>query len=151
MDREFKKGIDYTGVSVTFLCHDGNGKFVLAKRSNNARDEHNKWENGGGGLEFGHTVEETLRKEIKKEYCADVLDYEFLGYMDALREYEEKQTHWITLNFKVRVDPREVGIGEPDMIDEIGWFTLDTVPPIEELHSQLPQFFELYKDKLKEF
>lgn len=74
MSEHLIKGVDYTGVSVVFFCHDGKGKFLMAKRSVNTRDEHGRYDIGAGGVEFGHTIEETLRKEIKEEYCTDILD-----------------------------------------------------------------------------
>lgn len=37
-----QKGVDYTGITVVFCCHDGQGRFVMAKRSNNSRDEAGK-------------------------------------------------------------------------------------------------------------
>ncbi len=141
-----KKGYDYTGVSIVFACHDGEGNFLFAKRSNRCRDEHGVWDHGGGGLELGDTVEGTLRKEIKEEYCVDVLDFEFLGYRDVHREHDGAKTHWIALDFVVRIDPSKVQNGEPDKVDELAWFKLDTLP--EALHSQWPVFFALHKDKL---
>lgn len=146
MDRDFKKGTNYIGVGVSFFCHDGNGKFLMGKRSKNTRDEHGTWEIGGGGIEFGHTVEYTLRKEIQEEYGTDVPKYEFLGYRDTHREHQGKPTHWIMIDFKVLVDPVKVRIGEPDMCDEIGWFSLGALP--DNLHSQIPKFFEMYGDRL---
>ena len=146
MEQNFKKGTDYIGIGVAFFCHDGNGKFLMQKRSVSTRDEHGKWETGGGGIEFGHTVEDTLRKEIQEEYGTDVLEHEFLGYRDIHREHEGKATHWIMIDFKVLVDPANVRIGEPDMCDKIGWFTADALP--DDLHSQAPKFFELYRDRL---
>lgn len=62
-----KKGVDYTGVTVVYLCHDGEGHILFSKRSENCRDEHHTWDPGGGGLEFGDTVENTLKKEISEE------------------------------------------------------------------------------------
>ncbi len=62
------KGADFTGVAIVFFCHHGKGNFIMAKRSQNARDEQGKWDIGGGGLDFGISVEETLKKEIKEEY-----------------------------------------------------------------------------------
>ncbi len=146
MEQSFRKGSDYIGVGVSFYCHDGNGRFVMAKRGQNARDERGRWEMGGGGVEFGHTIEETLRKEIKEEYCADVLEYEFLGYQDVHREHEGKPTHWITLNFKVRVDPAQVKNGEPHICDELRWVSTDALP--EPLHSQVHDFFRRYRSRL---
>ena len=137
-----QKGVDHTGVTIVYFCHDGSGKFLMAKRNSNTRDEHGRWDIGGGGLEFGETVDATLRKEIREEYSTDVIRYEFLGYRDVHREHEGKKTHWIALDFKVLVDPSPVANGEPHKFDEVRWFTLDTIP--EHLHSQLPFFLKKY-------
>jgi 8-oxo-dGTP pyrophosphatase MutT (NUDIX family) len=141
-----KKGEDYTGIAIVYFCHNGNGKFVMAKRSQSCRDEHGRWDIGGGGLEYGHTIEETLQKEIAEEYATDILDYEFLGHREIHREHEEKKTHWIALDFKVQVDEKKVRIGEPHKFDDIGWFSLDDMP--SPMHSQLPIFFKLHASKL---
>ena len=141
-----KRGEDYTGVAVVYFCHDGKGNFLLNKRGVNCRDEHGTWDPGGGGIEFGDTVENSLRKEIKEEYCTDVIKYEFLGFRDLLRENNGKKTHWIALDFKVFVDRNKVGNGEPHKFDSVEWFTLDKLP--SPLHSQFPTFLNLYKNKL---
>jgi 8-oxo-dGTP diphosphatase len=143
-----RKGIDFVGISVVYFCHDGKGNFVMAKRSNNARDEQGRWDIGAGGLEYGDTAEETLRKEIKEEYCADVLSSEFIGFRDVFRNNQETQTHWITLDFKVLVSPKQVKIGEPHKFDEIKWFTLNSLPKAGQMHSQLPFYLKKYKGKL---
>ena len=142
-----KKGVDFTGVTIVFACHDGNGNFLFAKRGVNCRDEHGTWDPGGGGLEFGDTVEGTLRKEIMEEYCTDVLDFEFLGFRDVHREHQGQKTHWIALDYKVLIDPSKVANGEPHKMDEIAWFTLDDLPAPS--HSQWPKFLELYRAKLE--
>lgn len=141
-----KKGEDYTGISVVYLCHDGRGKYLLAKRSVNCRDEHGMWDCGGGGLEFGDTVLNTLQKEIAEEYCTDIISSEFLGYRDVHREHNGKKTHWVALDFLVQVDPVKVKNGEPHKFDDIGWFTIDSFP--KDLHSQLPNFLSLYQSKI---
>jgi len=141
-----KKGIDYIGNSVVFACHDGEGNYLFSKRSTNCRDEHGTWDPGGGGIELHDTVTGTLRKEITEEYCTDVLDYEFLGYRDVHREHEGEKTHWIALDFRVRVDREKVRNGEPHKFEEIGWFKLDALP--SPLHSQFPHFLETYRDRL---
>lgn len=141
-----QKGIDYIGVTVVYFCHDGKGNILLSKRGKNSRDEQGTWDPGGGGVEFGDTVENTLRKEIAEEYCTNVLDYEFLGYRDIQRKHNGKETHWIAIEFKVLVDREKVKNGEPHKFDAVEWFTLKNLP--SPLHSQFPNFLEKYKDKL---
>jgi len=142
-----EKGVDYTGVTIVYFCHDRNGNFVMSKRSQNCRDEQGCWDPGGGGLELGDTVEETLKREIKEEYCTNIFDYEFLGFRDVHREVNGKKTHWIALvDFKVTVDKDKVKNGEPHKFEEVSWFRLDNLP--FPLHSQFPDFLQRYKHKL---
>jgi 8-oxo-dGTP diphosphatase len=143
-----KMGVNFIGVCVVFACHDGEGNFLFAKRGQNSRDEKGTWDPGGGGLEFGDTVEDTLRKEIMEEYCAEVLSFEFMGFRDVHREHEGKKTHWIALDHKVRINPVQVKNGEPHKLDEIAWFTLDELP--DPTHSQWPFFLKKYRSKLEE-
>lgn len=142
------KGIDHIGVSVVNFCHDNTGRFVMLKRGAKARDENGRWDLPAGGLEFGETVEGTIKKEIKEEICADVVSFEFLGFRDVHREHNGRPTHWIALDFKVLVNPEQVKIGEPHKFDEIKWFSLSDLPIDSQMHSQLPLFLEKYKHKL---
>lgn len=143
---KFHKGIDFTGIAVVFFCHDGKGNYLLNKRSEKCRDEHGCWDPGGGGLEFGDSVIDTLKKEIAEEYCTKVLDYEFLGYRDVHRKQDEKKTHWIALDFKVLVDRKKVKNGEPKKFVELKWFKVKDFP--KPLHSQFPHALEKYKEQL---
>ena len=149
MTKNLIKGVDHVGVCVVYFCHDGKGEFVMAKRNSNTRDEHGRWDIGGGGLEFGETIDQTIRKEIQEEYCTNVFNYEFLGYRDVHRVHDGKPTHWIALDFKVRIDREKVQIGEPHKFDEIRWFTLNKIP--KNVHSQFPKFLELYKPLVEKF
>ncbi|MDB5265187.1 MAG: pyrophosphohydrolase [Parcubacteria group bacterium] len=148
MSTEPKVGRDYTGVSVIFLCHDGQGNFLFQKRTDRCRDEHFTWDTGGGGLDYGDTVEGTLAKEIKEEYGVDIVSFDFLGFRDVHREKEGVKTHWIALDFKVLVNRDDVINGEPRKFSEIGWYTLDNPP--QPLHSQLQGTINKYRDKLDE-
>lgn len=141
-----QKGIDFTGICVVFLCHDGDGQIVLSKRGTNSRDEQGCWDPGGGALEFGENVEQTLRKEIREEYAADVLESEFLGFMDVHRTIQTRPSHWIALCYLVRIDRTQVKNNEPHKLDAVEWFSLKLLP--SPLHSQFPLFLEKFKLKL---
>ncbi|MBX4211464.1 MAG: NUDIX domain-containing protein [Candidatus Yanofskybacteria bacterium] len=138
-----KKGVDYIGVTCVFFCHDGKGNFLLHKRSSNCRDEIGNWDSGGGALEFGEDFETGVLREIKEEYGADVVDLKFLGVSNVLRKNGDEKTHWIALLYTAQVNPQQVKIGEPQAMDEIGWFTKDNFPT--PLHSQLLRHFEYVK------
>ena len=142
-----KKGIDYIGIAVVPFAHDGKGNYVLGLRTENCRDEHNRWEpTGGGGLEHGETIEGAISREIQEEIAAKPFNFEYLGMREVFREHEGKKTHWITFDYKVQVDPEKVKIMEPEMCAELRWCKIHEIP--EPMHSQFPIFLERYKDKL---
>lgn len=141
------KGISFVGVMTSFLCYNKSGEFVMAKRGKNARDEQGTWDQGAGGLKWGVTAVENVRREVLEEYGATAQKIDFLGYGDVFRELPDgTPTHWVRLAFAVLVDKEEVRNNEPDVIDEIGWFTLDTLPT--PLHSQQEPIFKKYKKEL---
>ncbi|KKQ29850.1 MAG: hypothetical protein A3H17_01640 [Candidatus Levybacteria bacterium RIFCSPLOWO2_12_FULL_37_14] len=142
-----EKGIDYVAVGVVFFCHDGKGNVLLNKRSKKSRDEYDTWDPGGGSIEIKETITDTLKREIKEEYCTDIIKSEFLGFRDVHRIDEGgNKTHWIVLDFKVLVDRKKVKNGIPQKHQEIGWFKFGSFP--KPLHSQFPLFLQKYKGKL---
>ena len=143
------KGVSFTGITTNFFCHDGKGHLLMAKRSQNTRDEQGTWEPGGGGLKHGQTIEDNLKREIWEEYAVKPKKIDFLGYYDAFRTSPDGlPTHWLAMCFVALADRSKVKINEPDMIDEIDWFTLDKLP--SPLHSQWHVFMKKLGDKLKE-
>ena len=132
---DLKRGIDFIGVTCVFVCHDGTGRFLLHKRSKNCRDEQGRWDNGGGAHEFGATLEETVKREIKEEYGADAFNVKRVKIYDAHRKLDDgTPTHWLAVVYAAQVDPKQVKNNEPHKIDELGWFTLNDLP--SPMHSQ---------------
>jgi 8-oxo-dGTP diphosphatase len=123
-------GKDYVGISVVFACHDGNGKFLFAKRGKGARDGHGLWEISAGGLECGETITEGLHRELLEEFCVRPKKVEFIGYKETiLRENDGTFIkHWISFEHLVEVDSNEVRIGEPDKCEAIEWRSIDDMP-----------------------
>lgn len=138
-----QKGIDYIGVNVSYYCHDGEGNYVMHLRSNKCRDEHNRWEFGGGGVKFGEQTIDAVHREIKEEFGADVVEAEQIGVREVLREHEGRETHWISFQYLVKVDKDTVYNAEPDKHDDLGWFKIDNLPT--PLHSQVEPELALYK------
>src|SRR5688572_23680600 len=113
---DLRRGVDHIGVCANFVVHDGKGRILLQKRSQKCRDERGTWDTGGGAIEFGETLEEAITREIKEELRTKPLDMEFLVVYDAHRQNNGSRTHWIAIDYAVRVNPRSVKIGEPDKI-----------------------------------
>jgi ADP-ribose pyrophosphatase YjhB (NUDIX family) len=133
---DLKRGIDFIGVTCVFVCHDGQGRFLLAKRSQHCRDEQGHWDTGGGSHEFGTLLEDTVKREIKEEYGATAFNLKFIKVYEAHRYLADKTpTHWVAVVYAAQVDPEDVKNNEPSKIDDIGWFTFNKLP--KPLHSQI--------------
>jgi len=144
IQQDLKRGVDYIGVCCVFVCHDGNGKFLLHKRSCNCRDEQGCWDCGGGAVEFGETFEEAARREIREEYGVEVSDLKFAAAKNVLRDNNGKPTHWVAVIFAAQVDSTQVKNNDPHKIEEIGWFASDQLP--EPKHSSLASDFEAIRE-----
>ena len=143
--KDLKRGIDYIGVSASFVVHDGQGSVLLQKRGPGARDENGNWDVGGGAIEFGESIDEAVKREIREELCVEPIDIQFLTLYDAFRELNGTNTHWVAIMHAVQVDPAQVKIGEPDKIEELGWFKSTDLP--SPLHSQFWKSYQVALDK----
>lgn len=141
---DLRRGVDYIGISASFIVHDGKGNVLLQKRGVGARDENGMWDVGGGAIEFGESIEEAVRREIQEELCCEPIDIKFLKVYDAFREHNGVKTHWVAVMHSVQVDPGVVRIGEPDKIDELAWFKSDNLP--SPLHSQFWKSYQIALD-----
>lgn len=144
-----KPGVDYVGVTTSFICHDGNGNVLLGKRSQNTRDEQGTWEFGGGKLEVGLTLEQNVLKEIREEYGCDAVIEKELPPITLFRRNGDEKTHWITVPYIVRVDPLHAKNNEPESIDEIGWFPIGNFPT--PFHSGANVILETHKEYIKKY
>lgn len=142
------KGISFVGVSTCFFCYNNQGRFVMVKRGEGARDERGTWEIPGGGLKWGSTLEENLTRELQEELGAKAKDVQLMGYRDVLRKFDQGMSHWLAMDFAVLVDTKSIKINDPEAISELGWFTLDDLP--EPLHSQHPAMFLKYNRMMKD-
>lgn len=144
--QDLKRGVDYIGVTCVFFCHDGRGRVLLQKRSANCRDEQGTWDCGAGSMEFGEEWADAVRREVREEYCVEPLEIKLAEVRNVLRDNQGTPTHWIAVVHAVRIDPEQVKIGEPEKIDQIGWFAPEEFP--DNKHSMLDKHFAVVKDHL---
>lgn len=139
-----KQGIDHIGVTCVFYCHDGKGNLLLHKRSQKCRDERGRWDCGGGAMKMGETFKQTVRREVREEYYAEVKKLRLVGISNVLRKHRGKLTHWIAVLFAVQINPRKVKIGDLEKMDKIGWYKPDKLP--KPLHSMFLKHLQYIKD-----
>ena len=121
-----KKGIDYIGVGVGAIIFNNNDEIFLARRGKEARNEKDRWEFPGGGVEFGETLRDALRREIYEEYGFIIEVGPLLDVVDHILP-EEKQ-HWVSPTFLCQYKHGTPSIREPLKCEAIGWFRLDNIP-----------------------
>jgi mutator protein MutT len=103
----------------------------LARRGPGARNEAGRWEFPGGTVEFGETLEETVRREFREEYGMEVEVTGLLGVADHL--LPEEGQHWVSVSYAARHVGGVPEIREPGKCTEIGWFDADALPePLSE-------------------
>jgi ADP-ribose pyrophosphatase YjhB (NUDIX family) len=144
-----RRGIDFIGITVVFFCHDGNGHLLMHRRSAKCRDEHGCWDVGGGAMELGESFEGAVQREIFEEYCTRPKSLEFIEAKNIIRQKDGLMTHWIALLFVAELERDQVEIGDPEKMQELGWFSPDALPL--PLHSKFQDCFEVVKKRSSSF
>jgi 8-oxo-dGTP diphosphatase len=141
-----KRGVDYIGVSVGMMLVNEKGEIFLSKRSHNATNEKGCWETPGGAVEFGETLEEAVKREIREEYGIEIqLVKQFPAENHIIPN--EKQ-HWVATTFLARLkSSQKPKIMEPEKCDAIGWFSLDNLPKPLSIITKLD--FKHHGDEIK--
>jgi len=125
-----RPGKDSIGLCVGAVIMDNNGRILLIKRkslidSNKLRVGDGEWSAPGGKVDFGERVEDALKREIAEEIGLEVKIKKFLGYTEQLMD--NSNLHWFLLHFLCE-PVGEPTVMEPEKIDKLGWFQLDSLP-----------------------
>lgn len=67
-----KPGTDYIGVSVGVCLVNDKGEIFLAKRSQHVSNERGCWEKPGGKVDFGESLQDAIKREMKEEYGIEI-------------------------------------------------------------------------------
>jgi len=122
-----QKGVDYIGVSAGAMIVNDNGEIFLAQRGPKAKNERGCWENPGGGVEFGETLDNAVKREIMEEYGAEIEIIKQFPAEDHLIPAEKQ--HWVATTFIAKFKKgSEPKIMEPEKCSAIGWFKSGNLP-----------------------
>lgn len=125
--RGMKKGSDYIGIGVGAMIFDEQGRLLLTKRGQGAKNERGYWEVPGGGVELNETRADAAVREIKEELDVDIELIDELQTIDHI--IPDDSQHWVATSFIARIKEGQTPkIMEPEKCDAIEWFSLDDLP-----------------------
>ena len=119
-------GKDFIGVGCGALIVNDKNETLLIKRTSKSRNEAGFWSKPGGLVDFGETVEDAIKREIKEELGIEIELADYLGYTDHIISAEKQ--HWVAINYSAKIVNGEPRIMEPEKIDEIRWFKFNDLP-----------------------
>ena len=102
------------------------GKLFLARRGPKAKNERGLWEFPGGSVEFGETLADALKREMREEYDIEIAVGELLDVVDHILPKEGQ--HWVSPAFLCTIVSGFPLIQEPEKCSEIGWFAPEVIP-----------------------
>ncbi len=106
------------------------GKILLGRRhgdpfkTNSELHGEWSWTMPGGKLEFGESLEDGSRREVKEETGLDL----GLAKVICVNNDTANDAHFVTIGFFSEDFKGEPAVMEPDKIVEWRWFTLDDLP-----------------------
>ena len=102
----------------------------------------NSWQFPGGHLEFGETVSDCARREVKEEAGIEICNLVQCGYTNDA--FINADRHYVTLFVAGDYAAGELTVMEPDKCERWGWFKWDELP--EPLFLPIRNFLKLYPD-----
>jgi mutator protein MutT len=121
-----KRGIDTIGVGVGAVIVDERGRLFLARRGPEAKNERRLWEFPGGSVEFGETLAQALKWEMREEYGIEIAVGALLDVVDHI--LPEEGQHWVSPTYVCTIVSGQPIIREAGKCTEIGWFAPEEVP-----------------------
>tara|TARA_Y100000310_G_scaffold340894_1_gene438215 strand:+ start:623 stop:1039 length:417 start_codon:yes stop_codon:yes gene_type:complete len=121
---------DHPWISTDALITNDEGKILMIKRAKSEKTFPNMWGLVGGFMEWGETVEECVKREVREEIGIEIKDIEFVG-----RYYDKKGRHPtrtdITLLHRAKIKSGIPKVNQPEEISEVKWFTPEEIKEME--------------------
>ncbi len=118
-----KKGKDYIGVGVGAIIVEQD-QVLLLKRLKDP--EAGCWSIAGGAVDFGETIEDAIKRELKEELAVDIEISTLLGVTNHI--LPEAETHWVSPVFLVEIVSGTPKIMEADKHSDLRWFKISRLP-----------------------
>jgi mutator protein MutT len=111
---------------VVAIIRNEQGDILLARRNEpDLKDAHNKWEFVGGGIEFGESPEEAIKREVLEEAGVEVEIVKLLP--KVFSEMLNQETQVIILSYECKILSGELKAGLDQEIAELKFVPLNEV------------------------
>ncbi len=128
-------------VVVGVIIYNDSGQIFLA-RSHKWQD---KWIVPGGHLDWGETLEECAKREVKEETNLDVDNIQLIDVQESIFSEEfHKKKHMVFLDFAAKAKNGEVMLN--DELQEYKWFNAQEALDID-LNASTREFIEKFNEK----
>ena len=114
-------------------------KYLLTKRIHEEKRYHDKWQLPGGELEFGETMSECLKRELREEIGMEATPIKLLP---KILTRTDGKMHFILISYLCKLDNPDTVIQLNDEASEYGWYTYKEMQKLE----QLPQLSDIIRE-----
>ena len=87
-----------------------------------------EWSFPGGHVEFGETIFETAKREVKEETDLDINKFELISVYDEMRYIETDNKHYLNLSVIGQYEGGEPKVMEINKYKEWKWFPINEIP-----------------------
>ncbi len=113
-------------VGIGVMIENKKGEILLGLRQGSHGA--GEWSFPGGHLEWGETIFETARREVKEETGLDVYKFELISVFDELRYLESEGKHYLGIGVKAVYNGGDPKVMEEEKFKEWDWFAVDQLP-----------------------
>lgn len=113
-------------IGIGVMIQNKNGEVLMGLRQGSHGE--GEWSYPGGHLDFGETMEETVRREVKEEVGLEVGKVELISLADEMRYIKSDGKHYVNIGFRAEYIGGEPKLMEPEKCKEWRWFSLDNLP-----------------------
>lgn len=118
------KNFPKIGIGVLIVNEEGKYLLGLRQGSHGAGE----WSFPGGHLDWGETMTESAKREIREETGLEVDEFELISIADELKYINTDNKHYVNIGFKGKYKGGEPRIMEPERWLEWRWFAPENLP-----------------------
>jgi len=116
----------YPKIGIGVMIQNEKGEVLLGLRQGSHGA--GEWSFPGGHQQFGETMEEAARREVKEETGLEVNEFELISVANEMRYIKSDGKHYVNIGFLGKYMGGEAKIVEPDKWKEWKWISLKNLP-----------------------